>query len=145
MVIIHCSATPAGKDYTVEDIDKWHKARGFDKIGYHYVIYRDGSIHQGRLEQEVGAHCKGYNANSIGVCYIGGLLADGKKPEDTRTEAQKKSLLQLLKHLKVKYPGVLICGHRDLSEDLNGDGTIEPFEWVKSCPSFDAHKEYAHI
>ncbi|MBP5691206.1 MAG: N-acetylmuramoyl-L-alanine amidase, partial [Bacteroidaceae bacterium] len=72
-IIIHCSATPQGVDYTVADIDRWHRQRGFNKIGYHYVIYRDGSIHQGRPVEEIGAHCIGHNAHSIGVCYIGGL------------------------------------------------------------------------
>lgn len=84
-IIIHCSATPEGKDYTVEDINQWHKARGFKCIGYHYVIYRDGSIHNGRPIEQVGAHCQKHNANSIGICYIGGCDLTGKKPKDTRT------------------------------------------------------------
>ena len=88
-VIIHCSATPEGKDYTVEDIDRWHRERGFDCIGYHYVIYRDGSVHKGRDVAKIGAHCKGQNANSIGVCYIGGMTADNKQAKDTRTPQQK--------------------------------------------------------
>ncbi len=88
-IIIHCSATPEGKDFTVQDIDKWHRQRGFKGIGYHYVIYRDGSTHQGRDLECAGAHCMGHNANSIGICYIGGVAKDGKTPKDTRTEEQK--------------------------------------------------------
>jgi len=72
-IIIHCSATPEGKDYTVEDIRRWHLKRGFKDIGYHYIIYRDGSVHVGRNKDLVGAHCEGHNAISIGICYIGGV------------------------------------------------------------------------
>ena len=67
-IIVHCTATPEGKDYTVDDITRWHKERGSKTIGYHYVVYRDGSVHEGRPLAEVGAHCKGHNAHSIGVC-----------------------------------------------------------------------------
>lgn len=145
LIVVHCSATPEGKDFTVNDIDRWHRARGFKKIGYHYVVYRDGTVHPGRAENEVGAHVSGYNANSIGVCYIGGLTADGKKAKDTRTTTQKRGLLNLLIKLRKKYPDAKIVGHRDLSPDLNHDGKIEPNEWVKECPSFDAKTEYQNI
>lgn len=144
-IIVHCSATAEGKDYTVADIDRWHRARGFKKIGYHYVVYRDGSVHVGRSENEVGSHCQGHNANSIGVCYIGGLAADGKAAKDTRTPAQKQALKKLLIQLKKKYPGAKILGHRDTSPDKNHDGKIEKWEWVKECPSFDAKTEYAGL
>lgn len=144
-IIVHCSATAEGKDYTVADIDKWHRARGFKKIGYHYVVYRDGSVHVGRSENEIGAHCQGHNANSIGVCYIGGLTTDGKTAKDTRTPAQKQALKKLLIGLKKKYPGAKILGHRDTSPDKNHDGKIEKWEWVKECPSFDAKTEYAGL
>ena len=130
-IIVHCSATPEGKDYSVDTIRKWHLQRGFSDIGYHYIIYRDGSIHTGRDESVIGAHCKGHNSNSIGVCYIGGVAADGKTPKDTRTSEQKQSLLKLLKELKVKYPKASIHGHRDFAN--------------KACPSFDATKEYSSI
>ena len=95
-IIIHCSATVEGKHFTVEDIDRWHKARGWQGIGYHYVIYLDGSIHRGRDLNKIGAHCTGHNKNSIGICYIGGVDKNNK-PKDTRTEAQKESLEQLIK------------------------------------------------
>ena len=130
-IIVHCSATPEGKDFTVKDIDGWHKQRGFRKIGYHYVVYRDGSYHRGRQDSEIGAHCTGHNACSIGVCYIGGVAKDGRTPKDTRTEAQKKTLITLLRTLKARYPGATIHGHRDYAN--------------KACPSFDATKEYANI
>lgn len=130
-LIIHCSATPEGKNFTTTDIDRWHRQRGFKKIGYHYVIYLDGSIHTGRKEGEIGAHCSGHNANSIGICYIGGLTEDGKKAKDTRTPAQKESLIKLLKELKAKYPKATIHGHKEFAN--------------KSCPCFNAKTEYSNI
>ena len=130
-LIVHCSATPEGKDYSVDIIRQWHLQRGFSDIGYHYVIYRDGSIHIGRDESIIGAHCTGHNTNSIGVCYIGGCASDGKTPKDTRTTEQKQSLVKLLKELKTKYPQASIHGHRDFAN--------------KACPSFDATKEYSSL
>lgn len=130
-IIVHCSATPEGKDFTVSDIKKWHLQRGFSDVGYHYVIYRDGSINKGRDESIIGAHCTGHNKYSIGVCYIGGVKADGKTPKDTRTEAQKNSLLTLLRELKAKYPKASIHSHRDYAN--------------KACPSFDATNEYKSL
>lgn len=122
-IIVHCSATPEGRHVTVEDIDRWHRQRGFDSIGYHFVIYLDGSIHKGRPTQQVGAHCKGHNANSIGICYIGGCAADGKTPKDTRTEAQRASLVRLITELRRQYPNATVHGHREYA--------------AKACPSFD--------
>ena len=130
-LIVHCSATPEGKDYSVDTIRQWHLQRGFSDIGYHYVIYLDGSINKGRDESKVGAHCEGHNTNSIGVCYVGGLTADGTKPKDTRTEAQKKSLISLLKELKYKYPQAKIYPHYKYAN--------------KACPCFDAEKEYKSL
>ena len=134
-IIVHCTATPEGKDYTIEDIKVWHKARGFSDIGYHYVIYRDGSVHAGRDVNIAGAHCSGHNAHSIGVCYVGGLqfIPKAKKlpPKDTRTAAQKVALEKLLSELKTLYPGAKIHGHRDFAN--------------KACPSFDATREYASL
>lgn len=130
-IIVHCSATPEGKDFTVADIKRWHLARGFSDIGYHYVIYRDGSIHTGRDESIIGAHCTGHNTNSIGVCYIGGCVSNGKTPKDTRTEAQKVSLLRLLRGLKKKYPEAKVYPHYKFA--------------AKACPSFNAEEEYKNI
>lgn len=126
-IIIHCSATPEGRDYTVADIDCWHKQKGWKGIGYHYVVYRDGSVHTGRNIGEIGAHCTGQNANSIGVCYIGGLSADGKTAKDTRTPEQKKALRDLVKHLQTKYPNATIHGHNEFAN--------------KACPCFDVKTE----
>lgn len=130
-IIVHCSATREGKDFTVADITRWHKQRGFTTIGYHYVIYRDGSRHNGRDINVSGAHCTGHNTHSIGVCYIGGCGADGLSPKDTRTPAQKSELLKLLRELRKLYPNARIRGHRDFAN--------------KACPSFDATKEYRYI
>jgi N-acetylmuramoyl-L-alanine amidase len=130
-IIIHCSDTPEGKDFTVSDIRSWHLARNFSDIGYHYVIYRDGSIHEGRNVNISGAHCTNHNSISIGICYIGGRAAVGTTPKDTRTEAQKKSLVDLLNKLRKIYPNATIHGHKEFA--------------AKACPSFDAKREYANI
>ena len=126
-IIVHCSATAEGRDYTVGDIDSWHKSRGWQCIGYHYVIYRDGSVHTGRPVAQIGAHCTGHNAKSIGVCYIGGCAADGKTPKDTRTPQQREALRRLVADLQKQYPGATVHGHRELA--------------AKACPSFDVKTE----
>ncbi|MCM1521369.1 MAG: N-acetylmuramoyl-L-alanine amidase [Muribaculaceae bacterium] len=130
-IIVHCTATPPGRNVTIADIDRWHRNRGFDCIGYHYVVYLDGSVHQGRPMERAGAHCRGYNATSIGVCYVGGVADDCRTPLDTRTEAQKASLLSLLKELKGRFPLAEIHSHSDYAR--------------KGCPSFDATGEYADL
>ena len=120
-IIIHCSATPAGRHHTIEDLDRWHRQQGFNKIGYHYVIYLDGSVHQGRPIEEPGAHCIGHNANSIGICYIGGY-DDTFAPCDTRTPEQKESLRQLIAELQQQYPEATVHGLSEFAD--------------KSCPCF---------
>lgn len=131
-LIVHCSATPEGRDVKTETIRDWHvNGNHWNDIGYHYVIELDGSIHNGRPESVIGAHCLGQNANSIGICYVGGLAEDGKTPKDTRTEAQKLALIKLLTGLKVKYPKATIHGHREFA--------------AKACPCFDAKNEYEHL
>ena len=144
-IIVHCSATPDGKDYTVDDIRRWHKQRGYSDVGYHYIVYRNGQLVQGRNVNIIGAHASGHNAHSIGICYIGGMNAENTQPEDTRTLKQKARLLSLLVDLRKLYPNARIIGHRDLSEDKNGDGIIDSSEWMKACPSFDAKSEYHRI
>lgn len=116
---------------TTAQIDRWHKERGFKKIGYHYVIYLDGSIHEGRKEEEIGAHTVGHNANSIGICYVGGCAKDGRTPKDTRTDAQKNAICGLLSELVKKYPNASIHGHREFAN--------------KACPCFDVKAEYKNI
>lgn len=130
-IIVHCTATPEGKDYTVEDIRKWHKERGWSDIGYHYVIDRKGHILTGRDVDTIGAHCDGHNAHSIGVVYIGGVSALNGKPKDTRTLAQKAGLIRCLTELKSMYPQAKIYGHCDFSS--------------KECPCFNAKQEYVSI
>ena len=126
-IIIHCSATPEGRDFTVADITRWHIQRGFRTIGYHYVIYRDGSIHPGRADNEMGAHCLGHNATAIGICYIGGLAADGHTPKDTRTPAQREALRALVVDIHRRSGNLPVYGHRDFA--------------AKACPCFDVHRE----
>ena len=144
LIVVHCSATREGTDVTIDDIRQWHRKRGFRDVGYHFVVYRDGTVVEGRPLEQVGAHVKGYNRHSVGICYIGGLSAIGEI-KDTRTDAQKVALRELLKDLKRRYPKARVCGHRDLSPDRNGDGIISDYEWLKGCPSFDAEEEYADL
>ena len=131
-IIVHCTATPEGRVETVESIRNMHKSQGWADIGYHYVVYLDGSIHNGRNVDIIGAHCSGYNANSIGVVYVGGC-DKRMKSKDTRTDKQKESLVKLLKDLRKLYPTAKIYGHKDL--DKKG----------KDCPCFNAKEEYKNI
>lgn len=132
-IVIHCSATRRDRDYTVEQLLRDHRARGFRTIGYHLYIRRDGTVTQHRKLLEVGAHCRPYNRCSIGICYEGGLDAAGR-PADTRTPEQRASLLALLQRLRKLFPGAVICGHHDMK------GAVP-----KACPCFDARTEYMHI
>ena len=124
-IIIHCSATPEGRDVSAVTIRKWHKAKGWNDIGYHYIIRLDGTVEVGRPVEQPGAHCTGHNQTTIGVCYIGGVAKDGKTPKDTRTDAQKASLLELVKTLQTvhRVPSSNIFGHNEFAN--------------KACPSFD--------
>ncbi len=127
-IIVHCTATPEGRDVSVEELDRWHRQRGFRCVGYHYVVGLDGTVREGRSVHEVGAHCLGQNTDSIGVAYVGGLAADGKTPADTRTCGQKAALRELVIRLKKDYPGVTVHSHYEFA--------------AKACPCFDAAKEY---
>ena len=135
LIVIHCSAVRPDQTSSAKDIEKWHKDRGFNGIGYHYVVRRNGEIEPGRPESVIGAHChvKGQNHNkhSIGVCYEGGLDIRGQ-PADTRTAEQKAAMRQLLEDLHRRYPRALIVGHHDLYPP-------------KPCPCFDAAHEYADL
>ena len=128
LLIIHCSATLPGQRVSVQDIDRWHRQRGFDCIGYHFYITVDGTIWTGRPLSQVGAHCKGYNAHSIGICYEGGLDEEGR-PCDTRTLLQKAALVALINKLRESYPAADVVGHNDLNLH-------------KACPCFSAVEEY---
>lgn len=136
-IIVHCTATPEYKHYTVNDIRRWHTTpvskggRGWSDIGYHYVVYLDGTVVEGRDVDIAGAHCLNHNSHSIGVCYVGGMDMQNKNAKDTRTELQKNALLNLLMDLKKLYNNATIHGHRDFAN--------------KPCPSFDATKEYRRL
>ena len=131
-IIIHCSATREGQDIPVETIRKWHvEGRGWSDIGYHFYIDINAKIWKGRDIQKIGAHCSGNNRSSIGICYCGGVEADGKTPKDTRTASQKESLLHVLKTLKAMFPDASIYSHNEFAN--------------KACPSFDASNEYKSI
>jgi len=131
-IIIHCSATREGENYTVDTIRSWHvDGRGWSDIGYHFYIDLYGEIHKGRDIAKIGAHCKGQNRNSIGICYCGGVEADGKTPKDTRLDCQKDSLTAVLRTLKAMYPEAVIHSHNDFAN--------------KACPSFNATEEYKHL
>ena len=151
-IVVHCSATRAGQDIGKSEINRMHVARGFNCIGYNFVVRIDGTVETGRSLQIDGAHCnsKGfsgvsYNKHSIGICYIGGLDKSGKAA-DTRTDAQKNALRELIAKLVKEYPDIKeILGHRDTSPDLDGDGIVEPNEWIKICPCFDAASEYKDL
>ncbi len=126
-IIIHCSATPEGRHHTLADIDRWHKERGFATVdgitvGYHYVIQLDGTLETGRPHKRAGAHARGRNRNSIGICYIGGLDKN-MKPKNTLTAAQKHKLEITVKKLLYDYPQAKVSGH---------------YNWAsKDCPCFD--------
>jgi N-acetylmuramoyl-L-alanine amidase len=126
-IIIHCTATREGDDISVDTIRRWHLARGWSDIGYHYVIDIKGNINAGRPIELIGAHTKGQNKYSIGIAYVGGVEADGKTPKDTRTKAQKDSIIRLVKKLKGCYPDVTIHGHNSFSN--------------KACPSYNVQDE----
>lgn len=125
-IIIHCSATREGMQFDAEDIKLWHLQRGWRDIGYHYVITLDGEVQKGRADHIIGAHAKGQNKASIGICYVGGLDRFGKS-KDTRTDAQKGALKALIFMLKREYPGVKIHGHNEFSS--------------KDCPCFNVQSE----
>ena len=141
-IVIHCSASPNGRKVTAADVDGWHKARGFQRrdpwralqnpqlyhIGYHFLIHLSGTVETGRHLDEIGAHVAGSNAASIGICMAG---------TDQFTAAQWDSLAKCVTALRKTYKWARVCGHRDYSPDQNGDGVLEPWEWLKTCPGFD--------
>lgn len=146
-IFVHCSATPQGRQITPERVQEMHTlprsrgGRGWSKIGYHYIITLDGVIHN-TLDQSIsGIQVRGFNANSIGVCYIGGMTSDMKKAKDTRTQAQKQAMAVLIKRLHQKYPSAWIGGHRDISPDKDGDGVIQKHQFIKQCPCFDVKSQ----
>jgi len=133
-LIVHCSATRLSQNYTVEQLYHDHvEHNGWVDIGYHYYITKDGTLWPCRPEMQVGAHCKGFNTTSIGICYEGGLAEDNR-PSDTRTAEQLVTLDRLLRELRERYPESEIVGHRDMLRYR-----------TKACPCFDARKYYAYL
>jgi N-acetylmuramoyl-L-alanine amidase len=126
-LIWHCAATSEGKDFTVADIRAWHKQRGWSDIGYHFIVYRDGRIMLGRPIGQVGSHVSGHNTGTIGACYIGGVSKDGKTAKDTRTPAQRASMLWLTQQLAGKFQLQKVGGHNQYA--------------AKACPSFDVRAD----
>lgn len=129
-IFIHCTATKEGKDFKAADIDRWHRQKGWAGIGYNWVIDLDGTIEKGRDESKVGAHCAGYNKNSIGVVYVGGLDEKGN-PKDTRTKEQKEALWKLVRELITRYPDAQVKGHNEVAN--------------KACPCFSVKDEFKII
>ena len=132
-LIVHCTATPQFKDFTVDDVRGWHvKGNGWSDIGYHYLIRLDGSVELGRPVKKSGAHVAGHNKSSIGIAYVGGMDKQMDEWIDTRTNEQKDSLFNLLMDLKFEFPNAVVYGHNDFTDK-------------KVCPCFDAKKEYSEI
>jgi N-acetylmuramoyl-L-alanine amidase len=126
-IIIHCTATPEGRDHTAKEIDRWHREKGWASIGYHFVIRLDGTVENGRPIEQVGAHVKGHNADSIGIVYVGGCNKN-MKPKDTRTREQREALLETVTNLQESYPHATVHGHNE-------------FDKGKACPSFNVQTE----
>ena len=141
-IFVHCTA--GHQTQTIEALEAEFKAKGWKHPGYHYVIMPSGRIEQMLPEEEISNGVQGYNSTSINVAYIGGIDRNGKAT-DNRTSEQKKSLVDLLKQLRERYPKARIMGHRDISPDKNGNGIIDPWERIKECPCFDAITEYKDI
>lgn len=130
-IVVHYTATPAEREVTVKEIDQWHRARGFKEIGYHYVVHQDGSVQAGRSEDKVGAHVKGRNTDSIGVCYVGGLIAGKSAGSNTLTERQEEGLIKCIKELLTRYPDAEVVGHKDLA--------------ATQCPGFDVKRWWKKV
>jgi len=131
-IILHCSATREGRNYDVDTIRRWHvDGRGWSDIGYHFVIYLDGTVAAGRPVSRSGAHVRGRNKTTIGVCYIGGCGPDGVTPKDTMTPSQEESCRNLVTTLRGCFGGLSLHGHNEYSS--------------KACPSFDVQEKFKDI
>lgn len=123
-IVIHCSATPPGMNIGVREIARWHRDKGWLAIGYHFVIRRDGNVEKGRELEDIGAHARGFNNRSIGICLVGGVN-EHNEPQDNFTEEQKRNLALLVDQMLTIWPDSKVVGHRDLP------GVH------KDCPCFD--------
>lgn len=142
-IVVHCTA--GHQDDTIKKLKSGWKRLGWKNNGYHIVVDGQGIRHDITPLENIANGVAGHNANSIHVSYMGGVNFEKGKSEDTRTEEQKKTLVDVLISLRAKFPDARILGHRDLSPDRNNNGKIEKWEWVKACPSFDAKTEYEWI
>ena len=140
-IVVHCTATREGQDFSAATIRQWHLKQGWSDIGYHYVIRLDGRVEKGRADNVVGSHVKGWNTGSIAIVYVGGLDATGKT-KDTRNPLQKKAMKEIITKLVAEHKVKRIIGHRDLSPDKDKDGVVEKHEWLKECPCFDVADWY---
>lgn len=138
-IVVHCSATPPSSDIGVDEIRDWHTRKGWSDIGYHAVIKRTGHLEFGRHFDQPGAHVKGQNFQSVGICLVGGVDENGKA-ENNFSASQLSTLRNVIAMLVCAYPHAKVLGHRDLSPDLNGDGKITSEEWLKDCPCFDVRQ-----
>jgi len=138
---VRFNATHKEVYFTAKDVDTAHRFRGFSCWGYHYYIRKSGQIEPMRDEDTVGAHARGFNAISLGVCYEGGLDENGKAA-DTRTSRQKEAMHRLVSELLQRYPDAKVVGHRDLSPDTNYNGIVDPWERIKECPCFEVIEEF---
>lgn len=137
-IVVHCSATRPNQLIGAAEIRRWHQDQGWADIGYHFVIRRDGTMEPGRKLHVMGAHVKDHNRYTVGICLVGGISLHGPiRAEDNYTLQQYRKLLETVLWLRETYPEARICGHRDLSPDLDKDGVVEREEWVKECPCFD--------
>ncbi len=155
LIVIHCTSSPNGQRVTDVDVDRWHRQRGFRReaaararfnpglasLGYHFLIGVNGALWTGRSLDEVGAHVRGHNAHTVAVCLVG---TDAYTPVQWTMLAANVTALASMLRLPLEHSLKRgICGHRDLSDDLDKDGTIEPAEWIKTCPGFSVH-EWLH-
>ena len=126
-IIIHCTATPEGRNITVKEVRQWHLARGFNDIGYHYVILLDGTVQAGRPVSRVGAHVKGQNTGSIGIAYAGGIDRSGAA-KDTLNPAQETAMVNLINDLRERFGHLTLHGHNEFDN--------------KACPSFNVKTKF---
>ena len=143
-IFVHCTASYQ-QTTTIKSLQNEFKAKGWSAPGYHWVIDTDGNVHQLLSEDKVANGVKGYNANSIHVAWIGGIDKQHPRGIDNRTERQKMALYDWVAKLKMKYPQAEILGHRDISPDMNHNGIVDPWEYIKACPCFEVREEYAEL
>lgn len=128
-IVVHCAATKPGMNIGVSTIRRWHvEERGWRDVGYHYVIKRDGTIQQGRDDEVPGAHAKGHNKHSLGICLVGGMDKDGNAAVNY-TRIQWQALRILVTGLSAQYPAARVCGHNELTRS-------------KTCPNFNVPEWY---